>query len=146
VAATAAVALKLGEHTIRLIEPLLGTALARTSPGRQRNVLRHRELAEYLAFLGSKAYSGARNLKRPQAGNVASGKFDGAGDGLAKSHDAAQAGRFAGAVAAYQAHELAGVDVKAHPAQHRAAHDIHRKRSDREHQCCLRLPTTAAMS
>src|SRR5205085_1446902 len=100
------------------------------------------ELAERLAFFRRKADAHAGDPVGAESDNVLVIEPDGAGQRPTESHDGAKARRLAGAVAADQADELAGIDVERHAAQDRAALDVDRKIAHAEHQCPLRLPTT----
>src|SRR5205807_2349482 len=107
-----------------------------------------------LAFLRRKADAGTRDLERAKPANIPAVECDGSRGRPAKSHDGAQARRLSRPVAADQTNELAGSDLETHPAQHGAAHDVHREIGDREHQrvstfrlCdeACRAPTTASI-
>src|SRR6516162_5719353 len=76
--AASAIALEHREDPIGLLDARRGAAAVAADPGRQRNVLGDRELAEYFAFLRSKADAGTRTLERPQAANIPAVKLDGA--------------------------------------------------------------------
>src|SRR5881397_2254980 len=114
-AAALAVALEAGEHAIGILDARLGGARAGASPGRHCNVLGDGELAEHLAFLRGKADAHARDPVWPKADDVLAVEFDRAGRGLEKAHDGAETRGLAGAVAADQADELAGIDLERHP-------------------------------
>src|ERR1043166_3062275 len=111
-AAAVAVALESREHAIGILDARLGGARARASPGRHCDVLGDGELAEHLAFFRGEADAHARDPIWPKPGDVLAVEFDRAGRGLKKAHDSAETRGLAGAVAADQADELAGIDLE----------------------------------
>src|SRR5262249_11902181 len=101
VAAARAVALKLREHAVTPLDPRLGLPHLRMRPGRQRDVFRDRELAEYLALLRRKADPEPRDPVWGQPDEIHTVESnDRAGCRFAKTHDGAQARSLARAVAA----------------------------------------------
>src|SRR5262249_55546254 len=85
--AARAVALERGDHAVSLFDPRRRRSRLGMHPGRQGNVLRHRQLPEDLALLRREGDAEARDLVRPQPHEVDAVKGDCAGRRLAKAHD-----------------------------------------------------------
>src|SRR5262249_30052272 len=121
-----------------------GRTASGTRPGRDLDVLRHREIGEDPAVLRRETDAQARDLERGPVLDLAPLERDAAGARPQVAHDRAQRGRLAGAVFSHEAHPLLRRDLQGDAAQDVTALDVDVDGLDAQHGSASARPMTVS--